>query len=263
MRFIPNRYSYLIGIILLLSFSFCYASQDGEYTYHYKVEGRCGEEVYDPYEKLNRKIFAFNSVLDHIILRPVAIGYKKVTNDYTKARVDSFLSNVSEPLTSVNYVIQMKIKNSIRSFWRFMLNSTVGIGGIFDVAGKFGIHTTPQTLGSTFARYGVGPGPYIILPFFGPTNARDFTDILLTNNRLNPLKYALHSDFKLILTGTNMVNNRSSLLPFTDYVAEHSTDPYISIRTASHQSKEHKIKYPKGFKCPVAPELTTQREEKE
>ena len=207
-------------------------------------------EAYDPYEKINRKIFVFNSVLDYFLLRPVAIVYRNVTNDYIKARVGNFTENIGVPLTTVNYALQKNPNDTLKSFWRFMVNTTLGIGGLFDVASKIGLEITPQTLGSTFAHYGVGPGPYLVVPFFGGTNGRDLTDSLFTSTYLNPLKHFLHSDFKLGLTGVKLVHDRMVLLPFTDYVTKNSVDAYVSIRSSIHQNRESVVQYPENFKCP-------------
>jgi phospholipid-binding lipoprotein MlaA len=227
-------------------------NSEGTYQYTYRIDdnGSTCSDVYDPYEKLNRRIFAFNSVLDHFILRPIAVGYQKVTNDYVKARVGSFIDNINVPLTTVNYGLQANFDKGIKSLWRFIINTTFGLGGLFDIASKVDLNPPPQTFGNTLAHFGVGPGPYLVVPFFGGTNTRNVTDSLFSNNALNPIKYPMHKDFLLVLAGTKIVHERTMLLPFTDYVAKNSTDPYIAIRSAIHQNRESKVNYPKGFICP-------------
>ncbi|WP_024547220.1 MlaA family lipoprotein, partial [Rickettsia gravesii] len=124
-------------ILIILSIILCSLSirADLEYVDNdiYNYNGGRNEngclEVYDPYEKFNRKVFVFNSVLDYIILRPLAIGYKNITNDYIKARVNSFVSNVDTPLTAVNYGLQLNYDKTMKSVWRFLINTTFGIGG--------------------------------------------------------------------------------------------------------------------------------------
>jgi phospholipid-binding lipoprotein MlaA len=220
---------------------------DKEFNYSYS--NGCNQ-VYDPYEKFNRKVFIFNSVLDYLILRPVTIGYKKITNDYTKARVSSFLDNINTPLTVVNYGLQGSYDKFMKGFWRFLINSTFGIGGLFDVASKVELQIVKQTFGSTLASYGVGPGPYLVVPFIGGANARDITDSMFTNNYFNPIMHVAHRDFKIIVMGSEIVDTRLALLPFTDYVAHNSIDPYIAIRSATHQNRESMVSYPKRFNCP-------------
>ena len=222
---------------------------DNEFNYNYSsLNERC--PPYDPYEKLNRKFYYFNAALDTFILRPVAKIYIRFTNDFIKNRVGSFVENIETPLYMVQYGLQANGKGTLKSFSRFVINSTLGIGGLFDVASKFNLNVEPQTFGNTLAYYGVGPGPYVVLPIFGGTNARDFTDSLFTNNAFNPLKYYLPSNFKKGVTGAKLIHNRSKIMPFTDYVAENSTDSYIAIRDASWQAREAKMGYPKGFVCP-------------
>ncbi|MGI4775874.1 MAG: MlaA family lipoprotein [Janthinobacterium lividum] len=219
------------------------------YKYTYNIEEE-DAEAYDPYEKLNRKIFAFNAVLDHFTLRPIAVFYKNVTNDYTRDRVRSFTDNINMPLTFVNQILQMNFNKASRSFWRFAINTTLGVGGLFDVASKVGLNYDRQTFGGTLAYYGVGPGPYLVIPFFGSNNARDVTDSIITNDALNPIKYKLHKDFKLALTGTKLIHDRAAILPFSDHVEKDSADPYVAIRSAVHQNRESKVEYPSGFKYP-------------
>jgi phospholipid-binding lipoprotein MlaA len=229
-------------LVVFLIFTFNVSIQAGShYNYNYDDKDVAYEEVYDPYEKFNRKIFALNSALDHFILRPIALGYKKTTNDYTKARVGSFIDNINEPLTMVNYGLQGNVNCSIKSLWRFLINMTFGVGGLFDIASKVNLTSPPQTFGNTLAYYGVRPGPYLVIPFFGGTNARDVTDGIFSNNALNPIKYAMHRDFKIILAGSKSIHDRTLLLPFTDFITRTSTDPYIAVRTAIYQNREYKI----------------------
>lgn len=225
--------------------------EESELTYPAGVIDKGCSVVYDPYEKLNRKIFMFNSTLDYFILRPVAVVYRKATGDYVKARVNSFMSNIATPLTSVNYALQGNFTDSMKSLWRFAINTTIGVAGLFDVASKAGLSPTAQTFGNTLAHYGIGPGPYLVVPFFGGTNARDALDPLVFNNALNPVKYYLHSSFKNGMFIVKMVNDRAEVLPVTDYVSANSPDPYIAIREAIHQNREFNVEYPTTFKCPL------------
>ena len=231
------------------------ASED-EYSYNYAaLNNRC--QVYDPYESLNRKIFFVNGVLDTFILRPIAKGYGRFTNRYTKQRVGSFVDNISEPLSTVNYGLQGKSNGMFKTFWRFAINSTFGVLGLFDVAGKFGLTAEPQTFGNTLGYYGVGSGPYIVLPVFGGMGARDVMDPILLNSLLNPIKtglipanYQMHSDFKNVVTVVKTIHKRDMIMPFTDYVTKNSPDPYVAIRDAIIQQRKAKMDYPAGFKCP-------------
>jgi len=241
--------AYIIITICLLSNNSLASKHDEKYDYNYaSLSNRC--QIYDPYESFNRKVFTFNAILNTFILRPVTKGYGRFTNDYTKNRVDSFLSNIREPLSTVNYGIQGNANGAGKTFWRFAINSTFGLGGLFDVASKFDLKAEPQTFGNTLANYGVGQGPYIILPFYGGMGARDLMDPLVLNNYLNPAKYPMHSSFKNVLLVTGLIHNRDKIMPFTDYVSKNSPDAYIAIRDATLSERESKMVYPEGFKCP-------------
>ncbi|PCJ29438.1 MAG: hypothetical protein COA94_01555 [Rickettsiales bacterium] len=219
------------------------------YSYNYaSINNKC--QVYDPYESFNRKIFMINGILDAFTLRPIAKIYGKLTPDYTKSRVGSFLKNINEPLSTVNYGAQGNAGGIFKTFWRFAINSTFGVLGMFDVASKVGLKVEPQTFGSTLAHYGMGAGPYIVLPIFGGMGARDVMDPLISG-RMNPIKYLMHSDFKYSITGTSVVHNRDEIMPFTDHVSKNSPDPYIAIRNAILSQREDKMVYQDGFKCPV------------
>jgi phospholipid-binding lipoprotein MlaA len=222
---------------------------EDDYSYNYAaLNNRCA--VYDPYEALNRKVFIFNGTIDTFLLRPIAKGYGRFTNDYTKGRIGSFINNISEPLSTVNYSIQGEGQGAFKTFWRFAINSTFGVLGLFDVASKVGLTAEPQTFGNTLAHYGVGAGPYIVLPIYGGMSARDIMDPLALNSSLNPVQYFTHDDFKLILTGVKIIHHREQIMPFTDHITRNSTDSYISMRDAILNQREAKMAYPIGFKCP-------------
>jgi phospholipid-binding lipoprotein MlaA len=240
--------SHALAIALLFT-NCALATENNEYkSYNYDIDRRCSD-LDDPFEKFNRKVFVFNSVLDHFILKPVAKGYIALSNEYFRNRVDNFIDNINMPLTVTSNILQLDIHNTLKSFWQFVVNTTIGVGGAYDAAASFDLTTEPQTFGSMLARYGARPGPYIVLPFFGGMNMRDVLDAPLMDNNMNPLKHALHRDFKLALTAATVLNKRAILMPFTDYVAKNSPDAYISIRTALHQVREKALRYPAGYRC--------------
>ncbi len=234
----------IFSILLLTSLNV-----NAEYNYA-SINKKC--QAYDPYETINRGVFMFNGALDTIVLRPIAKGYGKFTNDYVKARVGSFNSNFTEPLSTVNYAFQGKGEGVLKSFWKFAINSTLGVGGLFDVAGKFGLNSEKQNFEHTLAHHGVGAGPYIVLPLYGPTSGRGLLDTPVLNSKLNPLGYFMHSDFKYARSGVAIVHTRSKIMPFTDHITKHSPDPYIAMRQAYLNSRESKMAYTSNFVCPVA-----------
>lgn len=240
----------LVIILIFLNIKiFANEGKDINYNYNYsELYDKC--QVYDPYQSLNRKIFQFNRNLDTFILRPIAKGYARFTNDYTKNRVESFVDNIKVPLTTANYGIQGNIDGIFKSFWRFAINSTFGVVGLFDIASKFDLNPEAQTFGNTLTHYGVGPGPYIVLPIYGGMSARDIIDPLFTNSFLNLAQWPMNNNLKLSITAARTIHYREKIMPFTDYVTKHSPDPYIAIRDATLTQREAKILYPSGFKCP-------------
>jgi phospholipid-binding lipoprotein MlaA len=239
----------LLLISILISIYYANASPKGNssddivFTY-----GSCSD-IDDPYEDINRKVFIFNSILDHFFLRPVAKGYRKLLNENTREKIGNTTDNIKVPLTMVNNVLQAEGHNALLSFWQFAINSTFGVAGTHDIAKARGLHVEPQTLGSTLASYGVGPGPYLILPFYGSTNFRDMFDTPFADGAMNPMHYYLNRNTRLALSAIKLVDERAELLPFTDYITQTSPDPYIAIRSAVHQRREGKLRYPSYYYC--------------
>lgn len=131
------------------------------------------DAAYDPLQGFNRGSFGFSMGLDHAVLRPVARGYMAVTPSPLRRRVSAVVYNLGEPSTTVNDILQGKPKRAGRSSARFLINSTVGVLGIWDVATGMGLKAHDADFGQTFGRYGVRPGPYLYVPVIGPSNFRD------------------------------------------------------------------------------------------
>ena len=130
-------------------------------------------KIYDPYENFNRKVYKFNKIVDKYIIRPPAAMYSVIVPNPAKKGVNSFVSNLKEPLNVIYGVIQLKPNESVNSFFRFFINSTFGILGIFDVAELMGLKKSNRSFGDVLKYYGAKQGPYIILPILGPSNFRD------------------------------------------------------------------------------------------
>ncbi|MCW6537504.1 MlaA family lipoprotein [Sphingomonas lycopersici] len=129
----------------------------------------------DPLEGFNRAMFGIHQGLDKAIYRPAAMGYKHIVPKPVRSGVRNFFSNLTEPVVFANYLLQLRFGKALRPFARFLVNSTIGIGGLFDVAKRkpFHIPHKDNFFGDTLAYYGVGPGPYLFLPLVGPTTLRD------------------------------------------------------------------------------------------
>ena len=198
----------------------------------------------DPIEPLNRFIFQFNHIIDSIILKPVAQGYDAVVPDRGKVMVSNFVSNIKEPVTLVNSVLQTDPQNSFCTLWRFAINSTVGIGGLFDAASEIGLKNRDTGFGDTLAIYGADAGPYIVIPILGPSNLRDglgrLGDIVV-----DPVSYADNAVFYSIV-GVKTVDGRYHTLKLLDDIYASSVDPYATIRSGYTQHRIAQIKFAKN-----------------
>jgi len=130
------------------------------------------DPVYDPLEKINRGIYAFNTKLDDYVIRPTAVGYRAVTPDVVETGVTNFFNNLDDVNVIVNDILQGKFKQAGSDIGRFIVNSTVGLLGIFDIGSRIGLEKHYETWGQTFGKWGFGEGPFIMLPLYGPSNLR-------------------------------------------------------------------------------------------
>ena len=135
----------------------------------------------DPLEKVNRVIFYFYIIFFKFILRPIAITYRTIVPGFVRDRITYSLNNLGMPITAVNNVLQGELRKAGVSTGRFIINSTVGVLGFFDPAASIGLTSENEDFGQTLAVWGVESGPYIILPFLGPSTPRDFTGLLSTS----------------------------------------------------------------------------------
>lgn len=185
----------------------------------------------DPYEGFNRQMFAFNDGLDKAVLEPVAKGYRAVTNEPVRTGVSNFVSNVGEPVTFANEVLQGKLPQAAGTVGRFVINTTIGLAGIFNPAGAFGIERTNEDFGQTLGVWGIASGPYLVLPFLGSTSPRDLVGKPV-DTALDPLNYAqFDGDTEtrigiLVLKG---LSGREAAIEAIDGVRQ-QIDPYTTAR---------------------------------
>jgi len=133
--------------------------------------------VYDPWEPMNRGIYNFNARFDRAIFLPTVRGYRAVTPDIVEKGVSNFFSNLGEVNNFVNNVLQLQLKSSAITLSRFVVNTTIGVAGLWDPAEKFGMHQQKEDFGQTLGYWGVGSGPYLVMPFLGPSSLRDATGV--------------------------------------------------------------------------------------
>ena len=176
-----------IGLILLLAITPCLSHGDEpRYNIPPGIELMTTTQYYDPIEPVNRYIYRFNARFDRYIFLPTVAGYRYITPDPVENSISNFFNNLREIPTFINSALQLKGKTSLRTAGRFIVNSTVGIAGLFDTASHFGIQHYKEDFGQTLGYWGVPDGPFVVLPILGPSNLRDatgfVTDSAVVNN---------------------------------------------------------------------------------
>lgn len=194
---------------------------------------------YDPFEKTNRKIFAFNDYLDRNLLVPVAKGYNAITPRVVNNGISNAYSNALEPLTTVNDVAQLKFGRGVTAVSRFIVNSTVGFFGVFDVASKIGLPAHKEDFGQTLGYWGVGNGPYLVLPLFGPRTLRHTVGHV--GDYYTGMSYTYFGDNlgeDALMFGLKGLDLRASLLGSEEFI---TGDRYLFIRSAYLQNQEYQV----------------------
>jgi len=195
------------------------------------------DEINDPFENLNRKIFEFNENLDKKIAKPVAETYSKVPPRIKKG-ISNFFNNIEEVDTFVNQMLQGKPKQSINDLSRFIINSSVGLGGFIDVASRIGLDRHEEDFGQTLAVWGVDQGPYIMLPILGPSTLRD-TFSRPVSSFLSVTFHMTDTDVNIALKGIDAIETRERLLDVESLL---SGDKYSFVKDAYIQSMNYEIK---------------------
>lgn len=198
----------------------------------------------DPLEKYNRGAYKFNDAVDQAVIRPVALGYRKVTNPPVRRSFSDFFTNIRMPVTVANDLLQARPKQALQSTGRFLVNLTLGIGGFFDPASQLGLPLEDNDFGVTLARWGAPEGDYLMLPFLGPSTVRDiwqrpvdsyFFDpltLFANNHHYNGLQYMPQMMY--------LVTIRSRAIDAESFL-QSAYDPYVFIRDAYRQQRLYKI----------------------
>ena len=194
----------------------------------------------DPLEPVNRIVFGFNKLVDNVLLRPITVAYRAIVPEPGREMVTNALVNLYTPVVFGNSVLQGDPYNSFATMWRFILNSTVGIGGAFDVASQAGLKNRPADFGQTMAMYGIGSGPYLVLPVIGPSNGRDATGRLV-DAFMNPFNY-VDEGFSYAMWGTGAIDARSNNMKLLDDIYRTSLDPYATFRSGYTQKRASDIR---------------------
>jgi phospholipid-binding lipoprotein MlaA len=195
--------------------------------------------VKDPWQGMNRKIQAFNDTADRWVLKPVAKGYEKVVPHLLRRGITNFFTNLTYPLVAVNQFLQGKFAEGASDTGRFIMNTTLGIGGLFDPASGAHLALHDEDFGQTFGKWGVGSGPYLVIPFLGPSTVRDGVGSAV-GYVANPAYYYIEDqNTRYGLTALNAIQIRAGLLDAEQLI---SGDRYIFMRDAYLQRRDYLIK---------------------
>lgn len=223
----------LAGLVLTLGLSACATQQSGPVL----------DGINDPFEATNRKIHAFNRGLDRAIVRPTSRGYTTLLPDEVEDSVGHFATNLDRPSQVVNAVLQGDLKGAGLSTARFLINSTLGMGGLFDVASDFQVEDHATDFGETLHIWGVGEGAYIELPFAGPSTQRDTVGIIV-DVFTNPLRYALNppeENYGTIAGVASRLGDRGRFTDTVDSILYESADSYSQARLIYLQNRRFEL----------------------
>jgi phospholipid-binding lipoprotein MlaA len=196
----------------------------------------------DPFEPMNRAVFSFNEVADDYLIKPIAEVYKFVLPEFARTGVTNFFSNINDVLIAANNLLQAKPVEAANDIGRFLINSTIGVLGLFDVATDMGLDKNREDFGQTLGVWGVPDGPYVVLPLFGASNVRDTvglvvdieTDFMMNTNKLN-------SDEKIAVNVLKAINRRANLLDAGQLLEDAAFDKYSFVRDGYIQRRRNQI----------------------
>lgn len=239
-----KRSSHVLATLMLFSIAFSSAAHAKKYyeeesTKYYDIKQETRTENVDPWESFNRPMFDFNIWTDRNLLKPFLVAYDVIPLA-GRTRIGNFLTNLGEPLNTIHGVLQLDPEVTFTSMWRFILNTTFGLGGIHDVAGQYAnLPNNEQDLGLTLGSWGVGAGPYLVLPIMGPTNARGGVG-MLGNWALDPIVYMIkpwEAFAQRVAEGVDFRDKNAAVIESLYY---DSLDPYTAVRSSYLQNQAFK-----------------------
>jgi phospholipid-binding lipoprotein MlaA len=192
----------------------------------------------DPWESINRPIFRFNDMLDTYALKPLAQGYQAITPQFLEDGIHNMFRNIGDVGNLANDVLQVKPQAAGVDTARLMFNTTFGVLGFFDVGTKMGLQRNDEDFGQTLGYWGVGSGPYVMLPFFGPSTLRDAPSKYV-DGYTEPYRYMNDISARNMAIGMDVIDTRASLLSTEKLI---SGDKYVFIRNAYLQNREFRVK---------------------
>ncbi len=214
----------------------------------------------DPLEPLNRFIFEFNEILQDVILRPVAKFYNENVNVTVRQGISNFLNNLSSPVIFVNDLLQGELDRALTTFGRALINTTIGMGGIADVASELGIERHDEDFGQTLGVYGIGEGFYLVLPIFGPSNPRDAIGKLVVDSYFDPIGLWLDNTDQdeaiYSLMAAKGIDEYAGIVDELNQVKKTSVDYYAAVRSLYRQKRKAEINNGSILELPPIPDLS-------
>jgi phospholipid-binding lipoprotein MlaA len=197
----------------------------------------------DPWESMNRSVFSFNERLDTNVLKPVAKGYKWIMPDPFETAIGNVFSNLNDIPVTFNNILQLKFKNALRSSGRLLVNSTMGVGGMLDVASGMGLEKQNEDFGQTLGHYGISSGPYLVLPVLGPSSTRDAGGLMfdLASDPVAVGSFFVAPFIGPVVGSTRFADTRARLLENDKTLDEASLDKYEFIREAYLQRRRNLV----------------------
>lgn len=190
----------------------------------------------DPIEGFNRAMFAFNEGLDGAIIKPVATGYDAIVPSPIQTGVTNFFGNIADFFIAINNILQGKLGTGVSDLGRVVVNTTIGVLGVVDVATEMGLEKHNEDFGQTFGRWGVEDGAYVVVPVFGPRTARDTVGLVL-DVKTDPVVRVKRVATRNSLIALRLIDDRANLLPADKVIEEASLDKYAYIRGAYLQRR--------------------------
>jgi phospholipid-binding lipoprotein MlaA len=194
----------------------------------------------DPIEGFNRAMYGFNEAVDTVLIKPVAQGYDAVLPNPVRTGVTNFFGNIADLFIGVNNLFQGKPDQAASDLGRVLINSTIGILGLFDVATEAGLEKHEEDFGQTFGRWGVGNGAYVVLPIFGPRTVRDTVGLVL-DMAADPVANVSSVPTRNTLLGLRLVDARADLLPADKVIEEAALDKYSYVRDGYLQRRRNLV----------------------
>lgn len=208
------------------------------------------DEANDPLEPINRVIFGFNQFADGLIIKPLALMYRDLLPPEMRRGTRNFLQNLRTPVTLANDIMQGKPGRAGTTIGRFVINSTIGLGGIMDMADEFDIEGHREDFGQTLAVWGTGEGFYLMLPLLGPSNPRDVVGFV-ADGFMDPLIYFLPNEALIARTAVRGIDERESVVDTLDEIERTSLDFYATLRSLYRQRRDDEIR--DGAPAPLVP----------